>query len=281
MSGADGAGASASALASLLAQDIHLHTSFSDDAVSPLPEVVAAAECRGLRRICISDHVRAATTWLPRYVAEVQAARLTTGVELLTGVEAKILDASGAVDVPADLTGIDRVLIADHQFPGESGPARPDVIAARIAAGELGAAEAVETLVEATCAAIRSVHGPVLAHLFSLLPKIGLTEADVPEPLVAALADTAARFDAILDVNEKWRCPSPAVVRRFLAAGVEVAAGSDSHRAQTVGRFAWVSATLTRAAADPWTGSLPGPGAVSSSQPLPAPLAADRPTAGA
>ena len=281
MSGADGAGASASALASLLAQDIHLHTSFSDDAVSPLPEVVAAAECRGLRRICISDHVRAATTSLPRYVAEVQAARLTTGVELLTGVEAKILDASGAVDVPADLTGIDRVLIADHQFPGESGPARPDVIAARIAAGELGAADAVETLVEATCAAIRRVDGPVLAHLFSLLPKIGLTEDDVPEPLVAALADTAARFDAILDVNEKWRCPSPAVVRRFLAAGVEVVAGSDSHGAETVGRFAWVSATLTSAAADPWAGSLPGPGAISSSQPLPAPVAADRPTASA
>ncbi len=279
MSSADVAGASASAPAGILAQDIHLHTNFSDDAVSPLAEVVATAERRGLRRICISDHVRAATTWLPRYVAAVQAAGLTTGVELLTGVEAKILDASGAVDLPADLTGIDRVLIADHQFPGESGPARPDVIAARIAAGELGAAEAVETLVEATCAAIRNVDGPVLAHLFSLLPKIGLTEDDVPEPLVARLADTAARFDAILDVNEKWRCPSPAVVRRFLDAGVEVVAGSDSHRAETLGRFTWVSDTLV-SAADPWAGSLPGPGAISPPQPLPAPMAAERLAAG-
>ncbi len=51
---------------------------------------------------------------------------------------------------------------------------------------------------------------PLVAHLFSLLPKIGLDEAMVPEPLLADLAKRVAQAGAMVEVNEKWSCPSPA-----------------------------------------------------------------------
>ena len=66
--------------------------------------------------------------------------------------------------------------------------------------------------------------GPLLAHLFSLLPKIGLDEAMVPEPLLAHLAKRIAHAGAMVEVNEKWSCPSARTVaamapRRRVAGG--------------------------------------------------------------
>ncbi len=41
------------------------------------------------------DHVRESTDWVPDFVAAVAEARERTDVELLCGIEAKLLDTSG------------------------------------------------------------------------------------------------------------------------------------------------------------------------------------------
>ena len=49
-------------------------------------------------------------------------------------------------------------------------------------------AEAIKRLCEATANALHATdRHPLVAHLFSVLPKIGLDEAMVPEPLLAQL----------------------------------------------------------------------------------------------
>src|ERR1700761_8073137 len=130
-----------------LDEDFHVHSTFSDGA-STLTENVRAARDRGLRTLCLVDHVRRDTTWLPEFTAAVGAFRDGQGLRVLAGVEAKILDTSGRLDLPPDLDGIDLVLIADHQFPGDHGPVHPAQARADITCGRMPPAEAIERLCE-------------------------------------------------------------------------------------------------------------------------------------
>jgi putative hydrolase len=248
-----------------LDEDFHVHSAFSDDAVSTVAENVRAARDRGLRTLCVADHVRRDTAWVPRLSAAVAAQRGQPGPRVLAGVEAKILDTAGRLDLPPRLDGIDLVLIADHQFPADDGPAHPDQVRAAIDSGEMTAAEAIERLCEATGNALHATgRGRVLAHLFSLLPKIGLDEALVPGPLLDRLAERVASAGAMVEVNEKWACPSPRTVAALLRAGARVVAGSDSHHCRDVGVYRSVRLTAVRLAAGrltavPPAGGAPGP----------------------
>ena len=226
-----------------LDEDFHVHSTFSDGA-STLAENVEAARDRGLRTLCLVDHVRRDTAWVPDFVAAVETYRHQPGLRVLAGVEAKILDTSGRIDTPPDLSGIDLVLIADHQFPGDCGPVEPTQARETIGRGGMTAAEAIEQLCEATANALDATdRGRVLAHLFSVLPKMGLDEAMVPEPLLADLAGRVALAGAMVEINEKWACPSPRTVAAMGRAGVCVVAGSDSHHCRDVGVYRSVRLT--------------------------------------
>jgi putative hydrolase len=239
-----------------LDEDYHVHSTFSDDGTSTLAENVQAAVERGLRTLCLADHVRRDTAWVPRFAAAVDEYRGTPGLRVLAGVEAKIWDGSGRLDLPAALDGIDLVLIADHQFPADNGPVHPDEVRSAIAYGGMTAAEAIERVCEATARAAscgdQAPGGPggvLLAHLFSLLPKIGLDEAMIPDPLLADLAKRVAHAGALAEVNEKWSCPSPRTVTALARAGVMLVAGSDSHHCRDIGVYeCWVRPTASAAA---------------------------------
>jgi putative hydrolase len=226
-----------------LDEDFHVHSTFSDGE-SSLAQNVRAARERALRTLCLVDHVRRDTEWLPEFAAAVAPFCNQPGPRVLAGVEAKILDTSGRLDLPPGLDGIDLVLIADHQFPGDGGPVHPTQARAGIGRGGMTAAEAIERLCEATANALDATdRGRLLAHLFSVLPKMGLDEAMVPEPLLAELARRVALAGAMVEINEKWACPSPRTVAAMARAGVPVVAGSDSHHCRDVGVYRSVRLT--------------------------------------
>ena len=248
-----------------LNEDFHVHSTFSDGA-STLTQNVRAARERGLCTVCLVDHVRRDTRWLPEFTAAVDQHRGQPGLRVLAGVEAKILDTAGRLDLPPDLQtlgGIDLVLIADHQFPADNGPVHPDELRAALELGSITSAEAIERLCEATAqaataqAATGAAKGaakgaaanarPLLAHLFSLLPKIGLDEAMVPDALLTDLAKRVAHAGAMVEVNEKWSCPSARVVAAMADAGVSLVAGSDSHHCRDIGVYHSVGQTVRAA----------------------------------
>jgi putative hydrolase len=239
-----------------LGEDYHVHSTFSDDGSSTLAENVSAAAGRGLRTLCLADHVRRDTAWVPQFAAAVSEYRGRPGLRVLAGVEAKIWDGSGRLDLPDALDGIDLVLIADHQFPADNGPVHPAEVRSALASGGMTAAEAIERVCEATARAVSCGRerpggpGVLLAHLFSLLPKIGLDEAMVPDALLADLAKRAAHAGALAEVNEKWSCPSPRTVAALAGAGVTLVAGSDSHHCRDIGVYdRWVRPTASAARA--------------------------------
>lgn len=220
----------------LLRGDHHVHSTFSDDAVSTLAQNVEAAASAGLSTLRLVDHVRRSTTWVPEYLAAVRALRVPDGLTVLTGVEAKILDVAGALDVPPLPDGIDRILIADHQFPGVDGPLGPSAVRERIAAG-WATDDVLDQLVEALIATMRRYPGNQLAHCFSILPKIGLSEADVGAERTDAWARAAAETDTLVEVNEKWGCPGAGALAALRRAGATIVASTDSHDASEVGRY--------------------------------------------
>ena len=226
-----------------LDEDFHVHSVFSDGA-STLAENVEVARERGLRTLCLTDHVRRDTTWVPSFVAAVAEYRQLPGLRVLAGVEAKILYTSGTLDVPSGLDdGIDLVLIADHRFPADNGPLHPAEVRAAIEYGGMTAAEAIERLCEATANAVSPARPMLLAHLFSVLPKIGLKEEMVPDPLLAKLAGRVAEAGVMVEVNEKWSSPSVRTAVAMAGAGVHVVAGSDSHHCSSIGAYEGVRRT--------------------------------------
>jgi putative hydrolase len=229
-----------------LEEDYHVHSVFSDG-VSTVTENVRVARQRGLRRICLVDHVRRDTAWVPDFVRAVRPLRELPGIDILAGVEAKILDRTGRLDLPAApgaLAGIDLVLIADHQFPADLGPVEPREMGAALRSGEVSAQEVIECLVEATASALGLVERPVLAHLFSVLPKLGLAESDVRDSMLGLLAHRARVTGAIVEVNEKWSCPSARTLRAFASADVRLVASTDSHDCKDIGRYTSVARTV-------------------------------------
>jgi putative hydrolase len=236
-----------------LDEDHHVHSTFSSDAVSTVAQNVQTARERGLRALCLAEHVRQDTAWVPQFLAAVDAVRPVPGLDVLAGVEAKILDRSGRLDLPDNIGGVDVVLIADHQFPGEHGPVHPTAMRDAMLGGLVAAAESIDCLIDAIAGALTVPGRPQLAHLFSILPKMGLDESSVPDHAVAHLARQARIAGARLEVNEKWACPSARAVRIFAEAGVHLVASTDSHDCRDIG----VYAAVRRIADGAFSGAVP------------------------
>src|SRR4051794_8530439 len=108
-------------------QDMHVHSTYSDGAGS-VAENVAQAERAGITALTCVDHVRRDTEWVTSFVDEVRELGTLTEIELRSGIEAKILDTSGELDLPDDLGGVDRIYAADHRVPLDDGPAHPAAV---------------------------------------------------------------------------------------------------------------------------------------------------------
>ncbi len=219
-----------------LGTDWHTHTDTTDGAASPWAMVQGAAAA-GLHRLHVTDHVRAGSTWVPGYVTEISRVRALGSVDVVCGVESKILDVKGAVDLPPDLRGVEQVVVSDHQFPTRLGPVTPGEMHRRIATGEVRAGDALADLVLATSRAVFVHERVVVGHLFSVLPKAGIDPSLVTTDMLDLLATACRSAGAVVEVNEKWRTPNLDIVRTLCALGVEVVPSSDAHGVAALG--AW------------------------------------------
>jgi len=215
---------------------MHVHSTFSDGN-NTIEENIEEAETLGLKTLTCVDHVRADTDYLPDYVAAIRRLRPTTEVKLICGIEAKLMDTSGALDLPPLPDGIDRIYAADHQVPLEDGPHHPREVKAEIESGARNPIDVINAIIESTANAARTHENMVIAHLFSMLPKLGLSETDVPRESLDELARATAQSGTLIEVSERWRCPSAASLRPFIDRDVPLLMSTDSHKREHIGRY--------------------------------------------
>jgi putative hydrolase len=223
-------------------QDVHVHSTYSDGKHSLEQNILQAERCDLSLLVCV-DHVRADTLWVAEFTEHVCMLQRLTEVQLRSGLETKILSSDGRLDLPADYALADRLYVADHQLPLGEACFSPAAIRSRMNDGTIPPAEVVEALVSSTIAAVRAYPRVVLAHLFSYLPKVGLSEADVSDGQLARLA--AVMRGVEVEVSERWRCPSKRVVRALASGGATILASTDSHSAKTIGHYAYVREVLS------------------------------------
>jgi putative hydrolase len=216
---------------------MHVHSTFSDGN-NTIEENIEEAESLGLEQLTCVDHVRVDTDYLPEYVKAIERLRSTTAVELICGIEAKLLNTAGELDLPPELPeGIDRIYAADHQVPLTDGPHHPRDVKSAIEDGSMSPDEVIAAIIESTAKASERYSDLVIAHMFSILPKIGLDEGAVPEEAIASLAETVARTGNMIEISERWRCPGARSLRPFLEARVPILMSTDSHKREHIGRY--------------------------------------------
>ncbi len=228
-----------------LREDHHIHSTFSDGK-GTLQSNLDAGLAAGMHTLGFVDHARIDTAWLPDYIEAVRAVAKRAPITITCGVEVKILDTSGDIDVPDDARMVDRLVIADHQMPLEDGVHHPAAIRTDIEEGHRDGAEVIAGLLESTAQAARRNPGSTLAHLFSVLPKCGLDEAMVSDAQIEALGRVLAAADVSVELSERWQCPGPTALAILHRTGTRLIASTDSHRSETIGQYDWVRDTLDR-----------------------------------
>jgi len=228
-------------------EDLHVHSTFSDGRDSVAANL-DAAEAQGLERLGCVDHVRRDTSWVPAFVHHVRSAARSRSLQVVVGVEAKILTVDGHLDVPELLAGVDRVYVADHQLPTATGPMAPRQVRHLLRQGLVHPDALLHDLCVATARALALAPAPpVVAHLFSLLPKLRLSADQVADDDLDRIVEAAVATGAWLELDERWRCPGPAVAARFADAGVPIVLSSDAHTCDAIGRYTWAPGALAQA----------------------------------
>jgi len=147
--------------------------------------------------MCLVDHARASTAWVPDMVDAVDDLRPRAGLSLLVGVEVKMLDRTGLLDSPEPVVGVDHILIADHQYPSEDGPVQPTDVRRMLAEGSLLPAEVAECLVEATVGATGRRERPIVAHRSASFESLACTKT-------CSTNDSFATLQHAHDVAGSW-----------------------------------------------------------------------------
>jgi putative hydrolase len=223
--------------------DLHTHSDLTDGTDSP-EQMANAAGRLGLRAWGLSEHVRANSTWVPDYVKRIRSLH-RDDLDVRCGLEAKILTRDGKLDLPKEITGVDYVLVADHRYPGKSKPLTPSEVGRRLDRGKLAPTDVVDELVRAMAITVLRAPMPVIvAHPFSLLSKIGVDASHVTDEHLRTLAGACHVAGAAMEVNEKWRCPSPQMLVQLHQLGVELVAGSNAHCAADIGQWPYLESAV-------------------------------------
>lgn len=211
--------------------DLHVHTEFSDGRDQP-EAMVEVAEARGLEILAITDHgpalhVGMRENQIADYLSTLMNLKKDADIRLLVGIEANVVNESGDIDIDEKTREkLDILIIGIHRLWFVSDPR-----------------EMALAYLRSLVNAIRRHRIDVVAHPFQFHGDLSrfLTVDEIAE-----LLEVAASCGTAIEVNEKYRAPGEDFYRTCLERGVLLSVGTDSHRAESVGKLDWVSAMLEK-----------------------------------
>ena len=201
--------------------DGHLHSSFSDGLNTPEEMVIKALEL-GYKEIVFADHVRRTTDWIPEYVAEIRRLNAKyTDIAIYVGIEAKVIDLDGHLDVRNDLyQQVDFVLAAFHRIPCGAN--------AFLTSNQIyrDRNKACALWTEAMLRLLEYGRFSWIAHPTGILSRYHI---DLTEELELEIAEKAAEATCIMEISCKRGVPTKRFRKLLLQTGVPLIWGSDSH----------------------------------------------------
>jgi len=206
--------------------DYHTHSKFSDG--EDLPEVLVEAGIEvGLSAIAITDHVRADSDWVwdyIDYVGEV-ADYYKDKIKVICGVEAKITDLNGNIDIPEGADDhVDVVLASVHRLPTGSGYLSDDEITD-------DKERTISLWRDAVIGAIANPSVSVIAHPGLILKNHGI---EIPEDIAERIARVVKEQTVAFEYNIGWGVPEKTLLEALIRSGASFIVGSDSHNASDI-----------------------------------------------
>jgi histidinol phosphatase-like PHP family hydrolase len=219
--------------------DHHVHSAVSGDSLIPLEE--RARTATGEHPHGISDHFPSTELRsiedVARYVERARGLGLRVALEYDIGL-ATPLPPSIRESLDYLVGGLHQVTVGGVEVSYDDAGAylkrrvREFTDGARYAGGSSFAREVLEEILGVISRAFESERFDILAHpTFSPLAAVGDAEESYPAEWQERLIALCVRHETALEVNESYRLPHAAFLRRAHDAGATFSVGSDSHEA--------------------------------------------------
>jgi len=222
--------------------DLHTHTKLSDGWDDVRGNVRSAEAC-GMEMVAITDHVSQETIGIvDQVITQVQSARKESPIRVLAGVEAYIVDSTGAISIDAECESKLDLVLAD--FGGRTSGIGHDAPANKT--------EALTLLVSAIIGASQLDHLHILAHPFSLgRLDCPLALDDLTPSALQEIAQAMVSGNLVFEIMNQFHYWWPGVpiaqltdryaeiVALFAHEGVRFSLGSDGHRTGAIGNLSW------------------------------------------
>lgn len=200
-------------------RDLQVHTTATDGEAT-VAQMIKRAEELGLKEIAFTEHVRRTSTYYRDFVAEVQAARQHTTVQVYVGIEAKAEDQSGILDVsPETIAQAEIVLGSVHRFPTDEGRL--------MAAEEFDYQEATQREFALALGLVRHAPIHVLAHPGGMCQR---AFGKFPVELFEALMVATLQRGIAIEINTSYTRDLDGFLDLCQKVNPIVSVGSDAHR---------------------------------------------------
>jgi len=206
--------------------DQHIHSVWGDGKAN-IRQIIDKAEQVGLKQIAITEHVRSESTYFNKYKREIARGSAKTPIRVLLGLEARIKNFSGDIDIPKELVKKVKIMIASvHRFPFGRKLFYPDQFSKKIC-------QEIELELAAAC--INKGSCNVLGHPGGMSLRF---HKEFPlsyfEEIIAACRKNGIAFE----LNSAYHLPVLAQLKTLLKKhNPLVSLGSDAHDIKDIGNW--------------------------------------------
>jgi putative hydrolase len=205
--------------------DFHMHTSYTDGADSIAGMYGKSCEV-GLETILFSEHARyTSTDWFETFASEVRALPKEP-CRALVGVEVKVENFDGSLDLhPEIMSQCDLVIASVHRFPGEEGQIMKTN-------GGFSLAEAEDLEFKLAMGALDNPELDILGHPFGMtVRRFG---GGLPWSKMQLLIGKAKETGKAIEINARYHDEPKRLLKECLDAGVLISFGSNAHKLDEV-----------------------------------------------
>ena len=207
-------------------REFQVHTDWTDGSNS-ITEILAEAERRQIKELAFTEHARASSDYVPEFFRQIElASRNSSIVRVYKGLEVKIMDTTGRLDISPSMCGTaDLVIASVHSFSDDYGQRR----SARMVDKE----EAHRIEFNMAMALIASRKADVLSHPGGMsLRYFG----EFPLPYFEQLLAKCVEHDVPFEINFSYHA---AILEDLLPLLKDInpliSIGSDVHELQKIG----------------------------------------------